>query len=78
MSTSDEVRTSLDRRDGQPVVRLEDVEVADGVAEVVPEAVDANAARLGLEPERDAALAAGLERLQAQLGRRLDDRGACS
>ena len=58
-STSDERQNLARRRDGQPVVRLEDVEVADGVAEVVAEAVDAHAARLGLEPERDAALAAG-------------------
>ena len=56
-------------------MRLEHVEVVDGVAEVVAVRAHAQAERLGREPERRAVLAAALERTQAQLGVGLRDRG---
>ena len=54
-------------------MRLEDVEVLDVVAEVVAVLADAQAERLGDEPERRAVLPAALERPQAQLGVGLRD-----
>ena len=63
-----------DRRDREPVVRLEHVEVVHAVAEVVAVLAHAQAGRLGDQPERGAVLAAALERAQTQLGVGLGDR----
>jgi hypothetical protein len=62
-----------DRSDGEPVVRLEHVEVVDVVPEVVAVLAHAHPWRLGHEPERRAVLAAAFERAQPELRVRLRD-----